>query len=119
MAQAFITSYTDDLTGDELSPDEATTVSWSWRGVDYELDTGVQHLAALEADDQSVTLGMLLASSRRVGGRRHTARPVGGRVSVAAGSAAAIRAWATANGMSVEGRGRIPQHVRDAYNNRG
>ncbi|MBE7156960.1 MAG: Lsr2 family protein [Rhodospirillales bacterium] len=123
MAQAFITSYTDDLTGDALSPDQATTVSWSWRGVDYELDTGAEHLAALEADDQSVTLGRLLACSRRVGGRRHPARPIGGRTNAAAGSttegsAAAVRAWATANGMPVEGRGRIPQHIRDAYDNR-
>lgn len=118
MAQAFITSYTDDLTGDALSPDQATTVSWSWRGVDYELDTGTEHLAALEADDQSVTLGMLLACSRRVCGRRHTARPIGGRHSVDDGSAAAIRAWASSNGMPVEGRGRIPQHIRDAYDNR-
>ncbi|MBE7192972.1 MAG: Lsr2 family protein [Gordonia polyisoprenivorans] len=76
MAQRVQTVIIDDLDGSEMDPSEATTVTWSWRGVSYELDTRSTHLTALESDRQSVTLGLLLASSRRVGGRAHSLKPV-------------------------------------------
>ncbi len=31
-------TFVDDLDGRELDPQDAQTVSWSWLGVDYELD---------------------------------------------------------------------------------
>lgn len=121
MVHSVSTNYTDDLDGSAMTAAEATTVSWSWRGVNYEFDTHAGDLAALEADDQSVTLGRLLASSRRVGGRRTAARPIGAptpHTTAGDGDASTIRRWAAANNIPTSPRGRIPRAVREQYTTR-
>ena len=114
MAQSVNTIYIDDLDDTEIRVDQATTVSWSWRGVDYEFDTSADRLAGLESGDEAVTLGQLLAVSRRVSGRRVAVRPVGGS-RPGSTDAAEIRAWARDNGIFVPGRGRIPAPIRASY----
>lgn len=112
MAQVVNTVVVDDLTGSEIPAAEATTVAWSWRGVDYEFDTRTAHLAAIEDDHHPVTVCELLAASRRVSGRRGVARPV---TDPPRGSAASVRAWARERGIAVPDRGRVPQPVIDSY----
>ena len=113
MAQPLNTIYVDDFDDSEISADQATTVAWSSRGVDYEFDTRAERLAGLESGDEAVTVAQLLAASRRVSGRRLAARPVGARTSNV--DAAEIRAWARANGIDVPDRGRVPAPVRDSF----
>ncbi|MBT0568650.1 histone-like nucleoid-structuring protein Lsr2 [Williamsia sp. CHRR-6] len=69
------TIYVDDLDDTKITADQATTVVWSWRGVDYEFDTNSERLAAIEAGDDSVTVAQLLNVSRRVGGTPHRDSP--------------------------------------------
>ena len=113
MAQTVTTIYVDDLDDSEIPAEQATTVVWSWRGVDYEFDTVAERLAALEAGDEAVTVAQLLAVSRRVSGRRTAIRPTGASSNVT--DSAAIRAWARENGIDVPDRGRVPAPVRESY----
>ncbi|MBE7191554.1 MAG: Lsr2 family protein [Gordonia polyisoprenivorans] len=113
MAQTVNTIYVDDLDDSEISAAQATTVAWSWRGVDYEFDTSAQRLTGLESGDEAITVAQLLAASRRVRGRRAAARPVGARPG--ATDAAEIRAWARESGIQVPDRGRIPAPIRASY----
>ena len=113
MAQTVTTIYVDDLDDTEISADQATTVAWSWRGVDYEFDTSADRLAGLESGDEAITVAQLLAASRRVSGRRQAARPVGATTGSA--DPAKIRAWARVNGIQVPDRGRIPAPIRASY----
>ncbi|GAA1890209.1 histone-like nucleoid-structuring protein Lsr2 [Williamsia serinedens] len=114
MAQTVNTIYVDDLDGTEIAADQATTVAWSWRGVDYEFDTSADRLAGLESGDRAITVAQLLAASRRVSGRRAAVRPVGGSRPGNA-DAAEIRSWARDNGIQVPDRGRIPAPIRASY----
>ena len=114
MAQAVNTIYVDDLDNTEIPVKQATTVAWSWRGVDYEFDTTAERLAAIETGDEAVTVAHLLKVSRLVGGRRNAARPVGASVT-GTNDAAAIRSWARDNGINVPNRGRVPAPVRDSF----
>lgn len=115
MAQVVHTVITDDLDDTELNPSEATTVQWSWRGVDYEFDTSADTVAAMESDQQSITLGLLLTVSRKVGSRgrpsKHNSTP---RRSPDV-EPKAIREWARQQGHSVPARGRVPAPIRDAF----
>ena len=113
MAQTVNTIYVDDLDGTEITADQATTVAWSWRGVDYEFDTSADRLAGIESGDEAFTVAQLLAASRRVSGRRAAARPVGSTTGSA--DAAKIRAWARENGIQVPDRGRVPAPIRASY----
>ncbi|WP_299577561.1 Lsr2 family protein [uncultured Williamsia sp.] len=113
MAQTVKTIYVDDLDDTEITADQATTVAWSWRGVDYEFDTSADRLAGFESADETTTVAQLLAVSRRVSGRRAAVRPVG--ASTVGADAAEIRAWARDNGIQVPDRGRIPAPIRDNY----
>ena len=114
MAQTVNTIYVDDLDDTEISADQATTVAWSWRGVDYEFDTSADRLADLESGDEAITVAQLLGVSRRVSGRRVAVRPVG-RAKPGATNAAEIRMWARENGIQVPDRGRVPAPIRDSY----
>ena len=118
MAQTVNTIYVDDLVDDlddtEITADEATTVAWSWRGVDYKFDTSADRLACLESGDEAVTVAQLLAVSRRVSGRRTAIRPAAGAPPDGT-DAATIRAWVRDNGITVPDRGRIPAPVRDRF----
>ena len=114
MAQTVTTIYVDDLDDAEIPAEQATTVAWSWRGVDYEFDTAAERLTALESGDEAATVAQLLAVSRRVSGRRTAIRPTGAGTDADA-DAAAIRAWARGNGIQVPDRGRISAPIRARY----
>jgi hypothetical protein len=112
MAQITEVRLLDDLDGGEA----AESVSFSLDGKSYEIDLSEKHAAALRD-----AFAPFVSSARRAGGTTvAAARP---RMSTRAGrpraETAAIREWASANGMEVSARGRISSTVLEAYENRG
>jgi hypothetical protein len=114
MAQKVVTSYTDDLTGEESTEIDTYTILVNGAGVEIDL-TPDSHDKLMEA------LGPFLHAegARRVrGGASGTARKTRSRSAAPAGGTtdtAAIRAWARENGYEVNDRGRVPAPVREAY----
>ncbi|MDR1513523.1 MAG: Lsr2 family protein [Propionibacteriaceae bacterium] len=80
------------------------TVAFALDGVSYAVDLSAANAARLRED-----FAKWIKHARRTGGRKSLGRRPG------ADDVVAIRAWAEANGMEVNARGRIPSRVRDAY----
>ena len=115
MAQITEVRLLDDLDGGEA----AESVSFSLDGKSYEIDLNEKHAAALRD-----AFAPFIGSARRAGGPAAGSRPrMSTRTSTGAGrpreETAAIREWATANGLEVSTRGRISSTVLEAYENRG
>ena len=112
MAQITEVRLLDDLDGGEA----AESVSFSLDGKSYEIDLSEKHAAALRD-----AFAPFVSSARRAGGT--TAAAARPRMSTRAGrpraETAAIREWASANGIEVSARGRISSTVLEAYENRG
>lgn len=104
MAQKVVTELVDDVDGSEA--DE--TVTFSWKGYTYEIDLSAKNVGKLDK-----ALAPFIDKARRLG---RTGR-AGTRATVTriASNAAAVRAWAIANGYDVPERGRIPNDIREAY----
>jgi Lsr2 len=103
MAKTVSVVVTDDLDG---TPD-AETVAFSVEGQSYEIDLGQKNLAKLQK-----SLQPFMDAGRRTALRK-TARPTrgpGARI-----DRAAVRAWATAQGLQVSERGRISAEVMSKY----
>ena len=102
----------DDLTGDT----GARTRTLRFDGVDYEIDLTDASYAELRK-----VLKPYLRAARQVSGAPRLARSprasVKRRSRGAAGAteASVIRAWARANGVAVNERGRVAPAVRDAW----
>ncbi|MFD7914961.1 Lsr2 family protein [Streptomyces sp. NPDC059752] len=111
MAQKVQVLLVDDLDGGEA--DE--TVTFALDGKTYEID-----LTTANAEKLRGLLDPYTKGGRRTGGRASAGRAKG-RAAVASGNpdTAEIRAWAKSQGLSVNDRGRVPQEIRDAYENRG
>jgi hypothetical protein len=111
MAQITEVRLLDDLDGGEA----AESVAFSLDGKSYEIDLSEKHAAALRD-----AFAPFVSSARRAGGTAVASRP---RMSTRAGrpraETAAIREWASANGLEVSARGRISSTVLEAYENRG
>ena len=115
MAQITEVRLLDDLDGGEA----AGSVSFSLDGKSYEIDLNEKHAAALRD-----AFAPFIGSARRAGAPAGGSRPrTSTRTSTGAGrpreETAAIREWATANGLEVSTRGRISSTVLEAYENRG
>ena len=107
MAQRTIIKLVDDLDDKEIE-DDGQTVSFSYNGVQYEID-----LSEKNAKKLGDALAPFVSAARRVGGRH------------ARGSSStktdkhqlgAVREWARQHGMKVSDRGRVSQEVQNAYN---
>ena len=111
MAQITEVRLVDDLDGGEA----AESVAFSIDGRSYEIDLSEKHAAALRD-----AFAPFVSSARRAGGSAVASRQ---KMSTRAGrpreESAAIREWATANGLEVSARGRISSTVLEAYENRG
>lgn len=107
MAQQTTVTLTDDLDGTKA----AETVRFGLDGRSYEIDLNKRNAAALRK-----ALGEFTASARKVRGARATAptKPVS-QPEPAKVDAKAVREWATASGISVSARGRIPSDVLEKY----
>lgn len=116
---ATVTKLVDDIDG----TDAEETVAFSLDGVTFEID-----LSSANAGKLREALALYVAHARRTGGRLRSGRKT---VSHAVRSTSptpavpatreenrAAREWGMANGMSVSGRGRIPNAVLLAYRNR-
>lgn len=102
MAQRIQVILEDDLDGS--TADE--TVRFGLDGVDYEIDLSTENAEKLrEAMAQWVGHGRKVPRGRGPGSR--------GRSS--GSSPTEIREWAKANGLEVNTRGRVPTHIKEAY----
>jgi hypothetical protein len=108
MAQKLVTTYIDDLTGDETEEIHTYTILVNGAGVEIDLSPD-------SYDTLLRILGPFLNAhgARRVRGA--TKAKVDTRESANPSDVAAIRAWARENGYEVNERGRIPKVVREAY----
>lgn len=108
MAQKVLVQLVDDLDG--TSSHDVTTVLFGLDGVTYEID-----LTEANAERLRDSLADYVDSARRVGGRvKRGTRPGAGKAANAS-EAGQIREWAQENGFELAGRGRIPSHVVEAY----
>jgi hypothetical protein len=115
MATETIIRYTDDIDGSEATE----TISFAFRGTQYEIDLGEKNSAAFEkAVSKFVTnarpAGTVVEptpKARRSSGSRRPKKSVA-KTPATAGS---VREWAQANGFAVGNRGRIPAAAREAY----
>ena len=112
MAQITHVKLVDDLDGGEA----AESLAFSLDGKSYEIDLSDKHAAALRD-----AFAPFISSARRAG--TGTSVATRQRMSMRAGRSradtAAIREWASANGLVVSARGRISSIVLEAYENRG
>jgi hypothetical protein len=104
MAKITVVTVTDDIDGSA----DAQTVTFGLGAQAYEIDLGKKNLAALKKGLQPY-----IDAGRPVG-RRNAARPGRSRKASATDSSA-VRAWATANGIEISHRGRIPAAVIAKY----
>jgi hypothetical protein len=97
---------TDDLDGSKIPAGKGETVVFALDGKSYEIDLCARHAAALRA-----ALGPYVGAGRPVNnsrGRRVTRTTVGA-------DARTVKEWARANGYEVKDRGRVPDHIREAF----
>ncbi|MFJ4428803.1 histone-like nucleoid-structuring protein Lsr2 [Streptomyces bobili] len=106
MAQKIVTVYTDDLTGDES--EEVQRHTFSLDGVNYEID-----LVSDNYDKLFEALAPFIETGRKLGRPKGAGRPR--KASVDGPSAEELRAWARSNDYQVNERGRVPAHIREAY----
>jgi hypothetical protein len=115
MATETIIQYTDDIDGSEATE----TISFAFRGIQYEIDLGEKNSAAF---DKALSK---FVNNARPAGVESEPRPKARRSSgtrqpkksavKAAATAGSVREWAQANGYAVGNRGRIPAAAREAY----
>ena len=105
MAQKVKIILEDDLTGG--SADE--TVRFSLDGKHYEMDLSVENATQLRETVRPFTdKARRIPATKRHRSRRSTPAPRNGET-------AKIRAWAQDKGYEVSERGRVHQHIKDAY----
>lgn len=111
MAKSTTVTITDDIDGST----GASEIAFSYRGVAYTIDLGKKNATALDK-----LLKPYIDAATKVPSRSRNV-PTGTRARRSAvktsvpSDVGTIRAWATANGLAVNSRGRISQTVRDAY----
>jgi hypothetical protein len=109
MAQKVVTTYVDDLTGEESSDIATHSILIDGAGVEIDL-TDENYEKLLEILNPYIQAG----GARRIRG----AAKAKGKPGVLAGGredSSVIRAWAKDNGFEVSDRGRVPAAVREAY----
>jgi hypothetical protein len=99
---------------DTESTPAVETVVFGYGGQTYEFELCKAHLDEFHEVMHRFTEAARPAGGRRAAGMRpRTPRP--SRSAAAAAELTALREWARANGFEVNDRGRIPAHVRQAY----
>ncbi|MFZ2504498.1 MAG: Lsr2 family protein [Nocardioides sp.] len=106
MAQKVTVVLLDDIDQTEA----AETVSFGLDGANYEIDLNAINAAALRD-----ALAVFVAHGRKVGSAGKARRA--GRTSVTnlGPSAREVRDWARTMGYEVTERGRVPAHIREAF----
>ncbi|MEU4194875.1 Lsr2 family protein [Kribbella sp. NPDC026611] len=106
MSRRFEVVLTDDLDGSRISPGKGDTITFALDGQTYEIDLTQKNATALRK-----ALSPYLAAGRRVTTPRGTRVR---KISVGA-DARTVKEWARANGHEVNGRGRVPNAIRAAF----
>ena len=97
---------TDDLDGGKIPAGNGETVPFALDGTSYEIDLRTRHATALRAALRPyVDAGRPIKNSR---GRRVTRTPIDA-------DPRTVKEWARANGYEVNDRGRVPAHIREAF----
>jgi hypothetical protein len=95
----------DDLTGMELAPGAGETITFSLDGVSYEIDVDAKGAKQLRNG-----LAQYVGAGRKTSRSRSTRSPRRTKAK-SPSDPATIRAWASANGLAISSRGRIPADV--------
>lgn len=108
MARKTIITLISDLSGDEAD----TTLEFSVGGRHYRLDlTDAEHKEFNDLIEPYTEQAQKVSK----GGQQARLRSRTSNSPATSGERAKIRAWAQENGHSIGDRGRIAQHIRDAY----
>jgi hypothetical protein len=111
VAQQVSVKLVDDLDGSVASD----TVSFGLDGKHYEIDLSNDNAAKL----RDAVASYVAAARRGDGGRRRSTAPRAARPAASDREhTAAVREWARQNGHKVSDRGRIPNSVIEAYEQR-
>jgi Lsr2 len=105
MAQRVQIMLVDDIDGTEA----VETVSFSFDGVDYEIDLTAANAKKLRSD-----LAAWVGHARRLGGRK-SSRKAGATAGQRRSDLSSVREWARKNGHEVSDRGRISAGILAAY----
>ena len=105
MARQTSVAFVDDLDGSKA----VETVKFGLDGKTYEIDLNKKNAAALRKAVAAYVENGRRARSTETPTRRST------RTSTRSSDSAAIREWATNNGITVSARGRIPASLREQY----
>lgn len=113
--RTILIEYVDDLDGSAVDENDIETVSFSYKGTDYEID--LKPANAKKLDD---AINKYVAAARKAtGGRRSRSSTSSSRASSGSGRSkdqlAAIREWATKEGHEVSPRGRIKAEIIEAF----
>jgi Lsr2 len=106
MAQKIQTFFVDDLDGSEAEG----TVSFGLDGTQYVIDLSTEH-----AKELRTVLARYIGAGRRVTGAARRAGQTGRKDPAKGVSNTEVRAWATAQGLEVKDRGRIPADLIAQY----
>lgn len=121
VAKQLITQLTDDIDGTAIDDGSGESIEFSVNGVAYAID-----LKSKNATEFHRKLDYYISHAERIGGRkRRTTKASGASTTGSAAAPAkrdreqtkAIREWANSNGYELSGRGRIPEHVIEAFDN--
>lgn len=109
MASKIITLYVDDLDGTDIETGKGGPVTFGLDGQEYSIDLTEQNAEAL----RSLLQPYISVASKvaRTGGPR-------ARKATSGPTPAELRTWAADNGIEMPARGRIPDSVRAAWENR-
>lgn len=112
MAKKVTVTIIDDLDGESAA---AETVAFGLDGASYTIDLSEKNATKLRD-----VLEPWISSATKVSGRRKASgSPAKIAAKVDKEQLGPIREWARSNGYEVSPRGRVPQHIIDAYNSKG
>lgn len=108
MAQRVVTLLIDDISGQES--EDVTNVRFAVSGTEYEIDLNDENHAAFMR-----ALAPYMEKGRRIRRSRKSGRPSARSAASGGEDTAQIREWAKSQGYEINERGRVPAHIRQAY----
>jgi hypothetical protein len=109
MAERVVRQVIDDIDGAEIPDGGGERITFSVRGIDYQIDLTDNNAAKFD----KVLKPYLDAAAKIRGGDRRRRSRVTDKAS--ADRLAAIRDWARANGLEVADRGRVKAEIIEAF----
>jgi hypothetical protein len=111
MAERILRQLIDDINGSDIPEGAGERVTFSLRGVDYQIDLSEANVAKLDK-----ALKPYVEAATKVGGRRRRAtKSASASGATSKEQLAKIRAWARKKGYEVSDRGRIKAEIVEAF----